>query len=133
MTYLELGRGERYRPVVRGSDYAVIPGKATSTDEGYTYVSVVDLETQVGASRELGILARDGFNYYCVQIVTITREKGALNRISFPCSSIFKIAYFQLEHCKPSKATTSCITICENSRRWLERYGDCSRAALVFE
>lgn len=43
-----LGPGALYRPVARGSHYAVTPTNGQDDYGGYTAVAIVDLETQVG-------------------------------------------------------------------------------------
>lgn len=42
-----IGPGARYRPIARGSKYAITPTGGTHTYGGYTGVAVIDLEKQV--------------------------------------------------------------------------------------
>ena len=42
-----VGAGSTYRPIARGSHYAVTPSNGTSPYGGYTDLAIIDLETQV--------------------------------------------------------------------------------------
>ena len=44
---ITVGAGSTYRPLARGSNYAVTPTNGTSMYGGYTQLAIVDLETQV--------------------------------------------------------------------------------------
>lgn len=42
-----VGKGAKYRPLARGSHYAITPTGANSTYGDYSSVAIIDLETQV--------------------------------------------------------------------------------------